>query len=191
MTSAGSGGRRGEAARTCPCPSRRPRPLGRAHRRPRPPSERRVRREHDFCLQAGFPPGHDGRGPPTSSRPNVSEDPGGGGGSVATRALSTRPSAGWPLPRRARRARRLLCPGNAGGGSGSAASRGLSSRRWARVEEECPGLLSGAGTGERGAGTGVRNQVGDRRARPAGRERGPSEDRAAGRGVRGSGFGDG
>lgn len=23
-----------------------------------------VRREHDFCLQAGFPPGHDGRGPP-------------------------------------------------------------------------------------------------------------------------------
>lgn len=36
VTSAGSGGRRGEATRTCPCPSRRPRPLGRAHRRPPP-----------------------------------------------------------------------------------------------------------------------------------------------------------
>jgi hypothetical protein len=67
----------GEAARTCPCLSRAAR--GRSDARTAPRRRRRrcrrrrlryrrrrrcVRREHDFCLQAGFPPGHDGRGPP-------------------------------------------------------------------------------------------------------------------------------
>lgn len=92
MSSAGSGGRRGEAARTCPCPSRRPRPLGRAQRRrPPPPSERLVRRQHDFCLQAGFPPGHDGRGAPARAGPHVSGVP---RERVVARAFSPRPRPG-------------------------------------------------------------------------------------------------
>lgn len=101
---------------------------------PRPPSERRVRREHDFCLQAGFPPGHDGWGPPASSRPNVSGAPGERG---AARALSPRPRPGgrlrvaFPEPREGRGARGgSSARGSAGGGCGSAASRGLPSRRW-------------------------------------------------------------
>lgn len=70
VTSAGSGGRRSEAARTCPCPSAPP--AAARTRAPPPPAARAqsARREHDFCLQAGFPPGHDGRGPPASSRQN-------------------------------------------------------------------------------------------------------------------------
>lgn len=150
VTSAGSGGRRGEAARTCPCPSRRPRPLGHAHRRRPPPSERLERRQHDFCLQAGFPPGHDGRGTSASSGPNVSRVPGGTGGRAgvlpATPAGQPLPSRLPEAPKRERQARRLLCPGT-------------------RVET--PDLLPalGLGTGGEcpdppgGAGTGVRNGV--------------------------------
>lgn len=123
---------------------------------PRPPSERLVRRQHDFCLQAGFPPGHDGRGAPASSGPNVSGVPRGRGGRAGV--LPATPS-GRPWPSR------LLKPR---GGSGE---RGGSAARGTRVEtpDQPPprGFGAGAGLGEEGerpdrpsgAETGVRDRV--------------------------------
>lgn len=135
---------------------------------PRPPSERRVRRDHDFCLQAGFPPGHYGRGPPASSRPNVSGVPGGTCGRAGVLPVPPPPpQAGRPLssllpgaPRRARQApgRRL----------------GISRLPWAPEPPLGLGSRDSALTcrAARGQGSGI--GCGDRRARPAGRERGPA-----------------
>lgn len=123
---------------------------------PRPPSERLVRRQHDFCLQAGFPPGHDGRGTPASSGPNVSGVP---GGRAVVRAFSPRPRPGGRCQVASLKPR---------GGRGE---RGGSSAPGTRVEtrDQPPplGFGAGAGLGEEGecpdrpggAGTGVRNGV--------------------------------
>lgn len=103
-----------------------------------------ARREHDFCLQAGFPPGHDGRGPPASSRQNVS---------VAARPP---PGRGPGAPRGAR------AGGCASGTRGAAPGRprpGVRSRRWTRGGGSASGGAAGTGRGgDPRAGRGVRGR---------------------------------
>lgn len=124
---------------------------------PRPPSERRVRREHDFCLQAGFPPGHDGGGPPASSRPNVSGAPGERG---AARALSPRPgrAAASESPSRSPEkgeARAAAPPPGAPRVAAADQPPPVGFRAGAGPGEagECPDVRSGAGTGSGASGT--------------------------------------
>lgn len=189
MTSAGSGGRRREAARTCPCPSRAAR--GRSDARTaaprRPSAAQRARREHDFCLQAGFPPGHDGRGPPARSRQNVSGSPRTRARVAALpRALGRAAAAGSPPP-------------NPRGGRERAAARGrppalgLRRRRGARVSGRAAPGRAGTGVGVRepasgargpgsGWGSGERGPGSGRRA--AGWARAPGGERRAGDQVR-------
>lgn len=148
MTSAGSGGRR-EAARTCPCPSRAAR--GRSDARtaaPRRPAPR-ARRDHDFCLQAGFPPGHDGRGPPASYRQNVSAGGRGQGASWGT--PETRAGAA-----RGRRASVRTCGGDLAGAGARKSGRGVSpTGTRARDRARCAVWARGPAGGDRRARRGV------------------------------------
>lgn len=120
-----------------------------------------ARREHDFCLQAGFPPGHDGRGPPASSRQNVS--------------VAARPPPGrWSgAPRRER----------AGGGAPAPWGRG-GRLRFGRAL----GFGAGAGCGERWER--VRRSGGARGGAESGDQRAGRRVPGSGRGVRPAGIGE-
>lgn len=147
----------------------------------RPPSERLARRQHDFCLQAGFPPGHDGRGAPASSRPNVSEwGPRAGGTGGRAGGLLATPTR-WPAV--AKSPSRSPGAGDTGAAAplprGRERRLGLSRLRWAS-EPGAPGLgrREGVPTGRAARGQGSGMGFGGP-ASPAG------EERPAGRGVPG------
>lgn len=159
-----------------PVPARLAPPAAARTRAPPPPAARAqsARREHDFCLQAGFPPGHDGRGPPASSRQNVSAAP---GGRVA--AVPAHPAEeGAALLRPGSRAAAPDRPPPWAFGAG--AGRGRRDSVLPCCAQRCGDR---AGTGERGVGSGREPENGDRG--PASGARTPGEDRRAGCGVPG------
>lgn len=194
-----------------PVPARLAPPAAARTRAQPPPAARAqsARREHDFCLQAGFPPGHDGRGPPASSRQNVSVSPRGTRGS-SPHALgrAAAPSSPSRSPEEGESGRAaLLRPANAAAARDRPPPLGFGGGAGRGEPGECPDVPSGAGIGV-GVGTGVgagtgRLGVGARRGPASGDRRagdqvrtgepdagsgGPAGgDRRAGRGVPGRG----
>lgn len=159
VTSAGSGGRRGEAARTCPCPSAPP-ATTRPRAPPPPAPERRARAANmTSAFKLDFLPDMMVEGRLLVPDRMWVWPPG-------------RPRVTGPEPRGGRgRAVALLSPGDAGGGSGSAAPCGSE-------------LALDAGWWER-----VWRSGGDQRAGRGARGGAESVDRWAGRGFPGSGLG--